>query len=482
MAFDDLRDFIKVVEGMGELKVIEGADCESEIGTITELCIADIPNPPALLFDKIKGYPAGYRVASSLFPTEKRLALAVGLPTQLSGIKLVDAWRKRMREVKPLPPVEVKDGPVMENIYEGDDVDLLKFPSPKWHELDGGRYIGTGHCVIQRDPDTGIVNLGTYRVMVVDEKRLTIYIVGGKHGDMIRKKYWDAGQNCPIAVSFGQDPSLFAMASNPIVPWGESEYDYAGWLRNEPVKVIKGPLTGLPIPATAEIVIEGEMPPPTVESAPEGPFGEWPGYYASGARQEPVIRVKRLYHRNHPILQGNPPLKPPARYTLGGELVNAAAIWDELEKNVPGVKGVWTMREGGYIPRIMVISIKQSHPGHAQRAGLFATSCYPGAYAGAFTIVVDDDIDPSNISDVLWAISTRCDPATSIQILNNCWTSALDTVVSPEKKRRGDLTKGRAIIYACKPYDWKDEFPPVISSSPELKKKIMDKWYKFLVE
>ena len=222
MAFDDLRDFIKAVEEMGELKVIEGADCESEIGTITELCIAEIPNPPALLFDKIKGYPAGYRVASSLFPTEKRLALAVGLPPVLSGIKLVDAWRKKMWEIKPIPPFEVKDGPVMENIYEGDDVDLLKFPSPKWHELDGARYIGTGHCVIQRDPETGEVNLGTYRMSVIDRNRLTILIVNGKHGDIIRKKYWEAGRNCPIAACFGQDPAVYAVSSNPIVPWGVS--------------------------------------------------------------------------------------------------------------------------------------------------------------------------------------------------------------------------------------------------------------------
>jgi len=482
MAFDDLRDFIKIVEDMGELKIIEGADCESEIGIITEVCMSEFPNPPALLFDKIKGYPPGYRVASSLFPTEERLALAVGLPKGLSGIKLVDAWRKKMRGLKPIPPVELIDGPVMENIYEGDDVDLLKFPTPKWHELDGGRYLGTGNCVILRDPETGVVNLGTYRIMVIDEKRLVVYITKGKHGDAIRKKYWDRGINCPVAVSFGQDPALFTVSSNPIVPWGESEYDYAGWLRDEPVNVIKGPLTGLPIPATAEIVIEGEMVPLTVESATEGPFGEWPGYYASGVRQEPVVRVKRLYHRNDPIIQGNPPLKPPARYSLGGELVNAAAIWNELDKNVPGVKGVWVMPEGGYMSRIFVISIKQGHPGHAQRAGLCAAACPAAAYAGAFAIVVDDDIDPSNVGDVLWALSTRCDPATSIQIIHNCWTSELDPIVPPDRKKRGDFTKSRAIIYACKPYAWKDEFPPVVSASPELKKKVMDKWYKHLVK
>jgi UbiD family decarboxylase len=366
-------------------------------------------------------------------------------------------------------------------VMTGNDVNMLKFPTPKWHELDGGRYIGTGHTVIMKDPESGYVNLGTYRIMEHDENTLVIYIVQGKHADIIRKSYWEKGESCPVAVSFGQDPALFAMSSNPILRWKAPEYEYAGWLRGEPVKVIKGPLTGLPIPATSEIVIEGEMPPPTEDNKQtEGPFGEWLGYYASGARLEPIINVKAVYHRNDPIIQGNPPLKPPVNYTLGGSIVNASYIWDEVDKQVPGVQGVWTIDQAGYMSRMFCISIKQQHPGHAARAGLYAASCYAAAYAGRFCIVVDEDVDPSNIGQVLWAIGTRCNPEEDIQILNNCWSSEVDPRISPEKREKNDLTGSKAIIYACKPFYWKDRFPPVVASSPDLRNKIKDKWFTFL--
>jgi UbiD family decarboxylase len=481
--FEDLREFIQRAAVDGELKIVEGADRDLEIGTITEIAMGDIANPPVLLFDKIPGFPAGYRVCSSLFTTQRRTALALNVPGEPTGTDLVDAWRKRMRTMKPVPPVEVKSGPVFENVFTGDDVNMLKFPVPKWHELDGGRYIGTGHAVIMKDPESGYVNIGTYRIMEYDEKTLIVYIVKGKHADIIRKKYWEKGKSCPVAVSFGQDPAIFAMSSNPILQWEAPEYDYVGWLRGEPVKVVKGPLTGLPIPATAEIVIEGEMPPPSDDTMlTEGPFGEWLGYYASGARLEPIIKVKALYHRNDPILQGNPPLKPPINYTLGGSIVNAAYIWDEVDKQVPGICGVWVMDQAGYMSRMFCISVKQQHPGHAARAGLLATSCYAAAYAGRFCIVVDDDINPSNIGEVLWAIGTRCDPETDIQILNQCWSSEVDPRITPWKRENGDLTGSKAIIYACKTYYWKHKFPPVVTSSPELKDKVMNKWYDFLLK
>ena len=152
--FNDLREFIKEAEDLGQVKVIEGADWNVEIGTITELsqCKSD---QPLLLFDKIKGYPPGYRIAANPMTSYNRLALCLGLPLNLRGIEQVRAYREKIRDYKPVPPVYVETGPVKENVTVGEDIDLFKFPAPQWHEYDGGRYIGTGCSVIQKDPDSG---------------------------------------------------------------------------------------------------------------------------------------------------------------------------------------------------------------------------------------------------------------------------------------------------------------------------------------
>ncbi len=203
MIFNDMREFITEVERLGECKLIEGADWDLEIEAITAWQ-AEAGNSPLLLFDKIKGYKAGYRVVTNLFNTPKRVALAFGLPREVKGIELVKAWREKTRKaLKLIPPVEVDYGPIKENIHTGDDIDLFEFPTPKWREQDGGRYIGTGDMVITRDPDEGWVNCGTYRVQIQDKSTASVMIVPGHHGDIMRQKYWAKGQSCPVAVTCG---------------------------------------------------------------------------------------------------------------------------------------------------------------------------------------------------------------------------------------------------------------------------------------
>ncbi len=270
--FNDLREFISEVDALGECKKVEGADWNLEIGTLTEIGTM-MPDPTMLLFDKIKGYEAGFRVVSNLFSSKKHAAIALGLPPSDSGVEIARAMRDKIREGSQLiPPVVVKAGPIHENILTGDDVDLFKFPAPRWHDLDGGRYLGTGGISIMRDIDEGWVNLGCYRVQIHDRNTATIFINQGNHGWVIMRKYWDKGLACPVAISCGQAPMLWFSAFLPI-PWGVSEYDYAGGLNNKPFEVTSGVTTDLPIPARAEIVLEGEVVPPGVETRVEGPFG-----------------------------------------------------------------------------------------------------------------------------------------------------------------------------------------------------------------
>lgn len=178
MSYRDLRGWMTQVEELGELKVVQKADWDVEIGVITEIVMNR--HGPALLFDNITGYPAGYRIVANALGGPKRLAYTLGLPTDRDIKELVPLWQQKKAALRPIPPKVVKDGPVMENVYRGEDVDLLKFPTPKWHEHDGGRYIGTGSVDITRDPEEGWVNLGCYRVMVHERNQVGFYISPGK--------------------------------------------------------------------------------------------------------------------------------------------------------------------------------------------------------------------------------------------------------------------------------------------------------------
>jgi len=238
MAFSDLRTFIKAAADIGEARTIEGAHWSLEIGCLTELMAEQ--EGPLLLFDNISGYPRGFRIATNVLATARRFALTLGLPAELPKLEILKAWREKTRNLKPFSPVEVSSGPVMENILANDRIDLGIFPTPKWHEHDGGRYIGTGDMVITKDPDSGWINIGTYRACVVDKNRLTLWIIDHKHGKQIARKYWQAKRACPVAIVLGCEPATWTAAPSAARA-GVSEYDYAGALRGEPVQVIRTP-------------------------------------------------------------------------------------------------------------------------------------------------------------------------------------------------------------------------------------------------
>ncbi len=465
MSYGDLRGWIDKVEEMGELTRINGADWRLEIGALTEVAGRG-PTSDALLFDQIKDYPSGYRILVGMLSSLKRAALTTHLPVEYGRDEFIAAWRERLNHPRLIAPRYVDRGPILENTYTGKDINLLKFPAPKWHHLDGGRYLGTGHVVITRDPEEGWVNMGVYRVMVQDHHQLTVYISPGKHGRIHRQKAFDKQQPLKVAITFGQDPLLFLLASRAL-PWGAQELDYAGGITGEAIDVVRGEFTGLPIPATAEIAVEGEILPNQFKE--EGPFGEWPGYYASGERKEPVMQVQSLMHRNDPIITGAPPFRPLPGANGCSDLIRAALIWDALDKaGVPDVRGVACYQQRFFL----VVSIKQRYPGHAKQAALVAGQCQGGAYLNRYVVVVDDDIDVGDINDVLWAMCTRANPEQSIDIVRRCWSGPLDPIIPRSAKG----FNSRAIIDACRPYEWMSEFPAVSGATPELKAQVLQKF------
>ncbi len=470
--YNDLREWLVQVEKLGQLKKVSGASWDLEMGALTQLAHEKYEDKtPALLYDDVPGYPKGYRCLYGHFSTVERIALTLGLPQGLGKVGLVKAYQEKMANLKPCPPTYVKDGPILENVHSGSDINVLEFPVPRHHERDCGRYIGTASLVITQDPDEGWFNLGTYRSKVYDATTIGCQITEGKHGRIHRDKNFERGQPMKVVIVVGQDPLLYMLGASP-VPDGVSEYEYAGAIKGEPVKVIKGPYTGFPIPADAEIAIEGE----TVkgDDLEEGPFGEWTGYYCSKPVARPVVRVKTILHRNNPILCNAPQHRPVDETVMLKAVTGSAAIWEALRlAGIPEIRGVW-QHEGGVGVRFNVVSIKQRYPGHARQVLHVASSCQAGAYNGKWNVVVDDDIDPSNITQVLWAMTTRFDPVEDIDIIRKAWSSGRDPLVIPGT---GNFNN-RILIDACIPYGrlLKGEFPPVVAVNQQLTKELYDKW------
>ncbi len=472
MANKDLRDWIAEIDKAGELRRVSGAGREEEIGGITDIYQRKMGNP-AVMFDDIPGYPKGHRVLSNLLTSIPRINITLGLPAEASEMELIGYWRDYMKDAPTIPPTAVNGGAVMENFHEGADIDIGVIPSPKWHEHDGGYYIGTGCMVIMKDPDTGWINYGAYRVQAHDKDVASVMTSKGKHGNLIMRRYHERGEPCPIAVVVGMHPVLFTIAGLEI-PYGKNEYDAAGGVLGESVEVINGPHTGLPIPANAEIAFEGWVHPDDLVD--EGPLGEWTGYYAGGQRPEPAIRIASLMYRNDPVLLGAIPAVPPNDDTFFRGTYRCGAVWNQLEAaGVPEVKGVWSHEAGG--SRMwLTVSIKQMYGGHAKQAGLIASQCHAGAYANRWVVVVDDDINPANMNDVVWAMCTRFDPREGMETLRGCWSTHLD----PMAYSHDDPRNARLVIDACRPFNRRDTFPIVARSSAELDEKMRRKWAKDL--
>jgi UbiD family decarboxylase len=470
----DLRAWLDRIRALGELKNVLGADWNLELGAISELNVRK-EVPPALLFDEIVGYPKGFRVLTCSTSSPARLSSILRLDVETSHHALVQRLRGKPRawqaEADRYAPVEAETAAIFENMQNGGKVDLYAFPSPLWHEKDGGRYIGTGCCVVTRDYDSDWVNVGTYRVMLHDRNHVGLDMVPGKHGAIQYDKYMKAGKPFPVAIVLGCDP-LGYLISGIEVPFGMCEYNYMGAILREPVSVVRGRETGLPFPAGSEIVLEGWAYPGEMRT--EGPFGEFHGYYPGKAHSAPVVTVDRVYYRSDPILLGSPPAKPPNDYSYSKAVMRSALLFDALAAaGVPDVSAVWAHEIGG-ARMFNVVAIKQRYAGHARQAGLILNQCGVGAYMSRYSVVVDEDIDPSDLQEVMWAVATRTDPEVDIDIIQRGMGSKNDPMYVAY--RYDAPYSSKAIIDACRPYDHLHEFPDVAEASRELCDKVRAKW------
>ncbi len=468
-----LEAWLAKVESMGELKRITAeVDPDLEAATLTYL--VGLEKSPALLFENIKGHPGHRALYNMIGCNLSRFCLMIGAEPVEHPLDAVRILQQKLG--RKIAPVEVPAERALssQNVVEGEAIDIRKFPAQRMWPLDGGKYLGTCDAVITRDPESGRVNVGTYRMMIKGPREVGVYTSPGKDAGLDRDKWWAMGKPMPIAAAYGIDPLLFLVAATSL-PKTDSEYDYYGGIRGAPIEVFRGDVTGLPLPAHAEIILEGHLYPD--ETFAEGPFGEFTGYYGRPSGATPFMRVEKLRYRSRPTLTCA--LMADGASNEAGLFwgaLRSAGVWSDLQKmGVPGIRGVWSIPEAaGW--GITVVSIKQMYAGHAPQVMALAAQCTAGAYFGKFIIVVDDDIDPTNVHQVLWAMATRARPAHSIDILRETWSTYLDPSQNPPEIRPWG---SKALINACMEYKYIKSFSKRTKLSKAAYENVVKRWQEY---
>ncbi|MDP2727251.1 MAG: UbiD family decarboxylase [Dehalococcoidia bacterium] len=477
MPFRDLREFIDRLEVEGELSRVKAqVDWNLEIGAISRRTIE--MRGPALLFENIKDYGEQYRILANPLAGTKpvvhgRLALAMGLPKDTPSLKLIDIFAERSQNL--VKPVRVDWGPCKEEIHHGDDVDLWEFPVPFIHGPDGGRYMGTWHIDVVKDPDTGWVNWGMYRHMLHDSKALGWASTPYQHGPGIfARKYEARGQAMPMAIAIGTEPISSVVAASA-VPAGVFEAEVAGSLRGEPVELVKCETNDLEVPATAEIVLEGVVMPG--ERRMEGSFGEYTGYDAGGRRPQIVFHVECVTHRKNPILPMTNPGKPWEEDAVIFSITDSALLANELRKREVPFKSVYVVPPA----LAVVVSTKPQYAGFVHTLASAVWASKPGVNR-PFLFVVGEDVDVTNMEEVMWCVTTRVHPATDIHILRNTPCSTLTPFLSDEDRSFG---RGARVIFDANfPYEWPaDRRPTIIDFEhawpAEIKERVLSRWQEY---
>ncbi len=436
MKYRDLRDFIKKLEAEGELKRISMVvDPNLEI---TEICDRTLrAGGPALLFEKVKG--SDFPLLGNLFGTPRRVAMGMGEervealrevgkllsllkePDPPKGMK--DALGKLpiYRKVLDMAPKELKRAPCQECIREDAVVNLARLPVQTCWPGDGGPLITWG-LVITRGPEKPRQNLGIYRMQVIGRNRVIMRWLSHRGGALDFREWQikHPGEPFPVAVALGADPATTLAAVTP-VPDTLSEYAFAGLLRGSRTEVVKALTSDLQLPATAEIIFEGHIYPD--DMAPEGPFGDHTGYY-NEVDDFPVFTIERITHRQKPIYHSTYTGRPPDEPAILGVALNEVFV-PILQKQFPEIVDFYLPPEGCSY-RMAVVSMKKQYPGHAKRVMLGIWSFLRQFMYTKFVIVTDDDVNVRDWNDVIWAMTTRMDPARDTTMIENTPIDYLD--------------------------------------------------------
>jgi len=436
MHYKDLRDFLQRLEERGELRrITHEIDPHLEM---TEICDRTLRmGGPALLFENPKGHTIP--VLGNLFGTTARVALGMGAesidalrdigrllamlkePEAPQGMK--DAWQKLplYRKVLDMAPKVVKSAPCQEHVIEADAVDLARLPIQTCWPQDAGPLI-TWALVVTRGPYKPRQNLGIYRQQVIGRNKVIMRWLAQRGGALDYRDWCEArpGEPFPVAVALGADPATILAAVTP-VPDTLSEYAFAGLLRGAKTELVTCQTSDLQVPASAEIVLEGHITPG--EDAEEGPFGDHTGYY-NEVERFPVFTISRITHRDNPIYHSTYTGRPPDEPSILGQALNEVFV-PILQKQFPEITDFYLPPEACSY-RVACVSMKKQYPGHAKRVMFGIWSFLRQFMYTKFVIVTDEDIDVRDWKDVIWAVSTRMDPARDCTLIENTPIDYLD--------------------------------------------------------
>jgi 4-hydroxy-3-polyprenylbenzoate decarboxylase len=420
----DLRNYLELAERRELLRrVTTPVDRLLEPGCLVKWVFQGLPMEQrfGLRFDQVAGadFPL---VTGALGATVQSYALALGVePAQIN-----DHWERAL--LAPRTPVTVAQAPCQEVVRRGVDVDLGRLPIPMWTPgRDAAPYITT--CVVNRDPRSGVQNMGVYRTLVRDARSVVVNLAPGRQGRACAEADWAAGRPAPIAWVIGAEPAVY-LASVANLPAGVDEVTIAGGLKGEAIGLVRCVSSELLVPARAEIIIEGEVLPG--DTAPEGPFGESAGYM-SDVELRPVARITAITHRRDAIYYGLASQIPPSESTMLQSLGNAALIRYQL-RHIHGettVRDCWIDLMFGGGAAHLVVSLRPTRPGHARELGRLLARTTP---CKRITLV-DEDIDVRDRTDMDWVMSSHVDPQRDVEVIGG-FPAAMDHAVSPDAQGR----------------------------------------------
>ncbi|MBI3092183.1 MAG: UbiD family decarboxylase [Candidatus Tectomicrobia bacterium] len=455
MAYADLREFLARLEQLNELtRVSVEVDPRFEVGAVARRAL-DLGSP-ALLFERPKGYRTPLVV--NMLATRRRVAVAL----ECREDELPQVWVRRT--ATPLPPELVRDGPCKEHILLGDEVDIFRFPMPVWNEFDGGPFISLP-CHISRGERSQRRNAAVYRAQVHDRQTLGLLAAPYRHILHQRNEAKDPSQPFPVAVCLGVDPVITLAALGGFEP-GVDELAMAGALRGAPLDLVPCETIPLEVPATAEIVLEGEIPPGELRD--EGPFGDVTGYYGVVAPR-PIIRIKAITHRGGAIHAGSYDGRPPQENAVLQGLQTEVELFRTV--SLPGLKKI-NVKPGGSGMFTAVAAIEKKFEGYGKMMALAILGCWVGRTIKTL-VIVDEDIDPFNEVEVDWAIATRVQARRDVDIIDNLTGMQLDPSLD-ELERSGPSRTSKLIIDATRYNAHTFERP--VEPPREVMQRVLARW------
>lgn len=481
VGYRDMRGYMDLLEKAGLLKHVKTeVDLNHEVGAISAMSLDD--RGPGIVFENIKGHPGGKLVVNLMSTTEQ---MALAFNTEGDDVEIVNAIHQG--KANPLPPRVVDSAVCQEVVHTGDDVDVYSIPTPIWHEKDGGPYIGTTAGVITSDPDTGYLNSGMYRCMIIDKNHISVeargsHAIGEKpdargnrHGGHVDILKWEQlGKNAPIALAIGMDPMTTYVTAQgvPSQKVEHAEYAVAGSWLGEPLEVVKCRTNDLLVPAWSEIILEGEVL--RDQRTPEGPWGENADIYAASPSVF-LMKINCITHRKDPINYGLicRPLQDYPKFLMGG------ALKGYLMSKLDIVKDAYVFPRTGNRP-FAVVAARVRKPDDVQRV-IDAVATMPSEsylmVKPRWLVIVDEEGETRDPGDIFWRFTLAVRPDKDIKILEvqGGYVGGVQMmVIDATFRNKPEMEWG--------PGAGETEDPPVARTSAELRQKVRSRWRQYGLE